>query len=113
MSACECERTDDANLAQSLYLLNSPSIDEKLTASHARAARLAGDSERTHEQRIRELYHWAYAREPVSQELAAAKRYIENGPREEAHESPDARLRHAYEDILWALINTKEFSFNH
>ena len=39
-SACECERSSEANLAQSLHLLNSAEIQGKLTAGNARAATL-------------------------------------------------------------------------
>ncbi len=112
-SACECERTEDANLAQSLHLLNSPHIHEKLTASQARAARLAADLDHTPQEKIRELYHRAYAREPETEELAAATQHIEDRAKGSTGESSEEGLRQAYEDILWALINTKEFIFNH
>ncbi len=112
-TACECERTEDANLAQSLHLLNSPHIHEKLTAGQARAALLAADPDRTHEEKIRELYHRAYAREPDTEELATATQHVEGKGKGSTGESPEAGLREAYEDILWALINTKEFIFNH
>src|SRR5690606_30612877 len=45
-SACECERTSDANLAQGLHLINSSEILVKLSAGDGRAAQLAGDKER-------------------------------------------------------------------
>ena len=37
-SACECERSSEANLAQSLHLLNSSEIQGKLTAASGNAA---------------------------------------------------------------------------
>ena len=112
-SACECERTEDANLAQSLHLLNSPHIQEKLTAGKARAALLAADPERPHQDKIRELYHRAYARDPDQDELAVAYRHIEGKEKSATGEGAETGRRQAYEDILWALINTKEFLFNH
>ncbi|GIW92054.1 MAG: S-layer protein [Pirellulaceae bacterium] len=102
-SACECERSSDANLAQSLHLLNSAEIQGKLTANDGRAARLAADQNRPLDQRIRELYLVSFSREPTSEEVAIAQGYIEK--------TGDARR--AFEDIVWALINTKEFLFNH
>ena len=42
-SACSCERSQDASLAQSLHLLNSKDIQAKLTAEKGRAALLAAD----------------------------------------------------------------------
>src|SRR5207248_6504555 len=42
-SACECERSMDASLAQSLHLFNSKEIGEKLTSASGRAALLAAE----------------------------------------------------------------------
>src|SRR5205085_1215686 len=67
-SSCECERSQDASLAQSLHLLNAKEIQEKLAADQGRAALLASDK-RTGEEKIRELYSWVYAREPDTEEL--------------------------------------------
>ncbi|NIP94534.1 MAG: hypothetical protein GWO24_14255, partial [Akkermansiaceae bacterium] len=36
-SACECERTDEVNLAQALHLVNSKNIRDKLASDQARA----------------------------------------------------------------------------
>lgn len=103
-SACECERSSEANLAQSLHLLNSGEIQGKLTNGAGKAATLAADKGRTHEQKVRELYLLAFSREPRPEELAVAVGHINKNA-----EDP----KRAYEDIVWALINTKEFLFNH
>lgn len=102
-SACECERSSDANLAQSLHLLNSAEIQGKLTASEGRAATLSADTSREQRSKIRELYLLSYSREPSEKELSIALGHIEK--------KGDAKP--AYEDIVWALVNTKEFLFNH
>jgi hypothetical protein len=103
-TACECERSTDANLAQSLHLLNGKEIQEKISRDGARTARLSGEKERPNEERIKELYRWVFAREPNSEELEVATGYIK---------SHEANVRGGYEDIVWALVNTKEFQFNH
>jgi hypothetical protein len=102
-SACECERSGEANLAQSLHLLNSSEIQGKLTSGNGIAARLANDKTRDSASKVRELYLLAFAREPLPEEAAIAVDHIEK--------SEDQRK--AFEDIVWALINTKEFLFNH
>lgn len=102
-SACECERSSEANLAQSLHLLNSSEVQGKLSAGTGRAALLAGQKERPRPEKVRELYLRVYSREPQADELAVAMQHLEK--------SPDEKL--AFEDILWALVNTKEFLFNH
>ena len=100
-SACECERSGDSSLAQSLHRYNSVEITKKVSGE--RAKRLASDK-RPVEDRIRDLYRIALSREPGAEELASMKEYLE---------SRTASVSAAYEDILWALVNTKEFMFNH
>jgi hypothetical protein len=100
-SSCECERTSSANLSQALHLLNSPEIQSKLAADTGRAARLASD-ERPEDQKINELYLSFFARLPTVEELKVALDYVTGRPNK----------REAYQNLLWALINTKEFQFN-
>jgi hypothetical protein len=103
-TACECERSQEANLAQSLHLLNSNEVQQKISGKTGRAASLAADKDRSHEVKIKELYRWVYSREPKANEMKIALAHIAK------HEkSPNT----AYEDIVWALVNTKEFLFNH
>ncbi len=103
-TACECERSQEANLAQSLHLLNSSEVQNKISSGAGRAVTLANQKERPHAERIQELYRWVYAREPDAEELKIAQGHIDKNKENE---------KIAYEDILWALINTKEFLFNH
>ncbi|HSH93839.1 MAG TPA: DUF1549 domain-containing protein [Roseimicrobium sp.] len=114
-SACECERSMDASLAQSLHLLNAKEIQDKIAADGGRAAALAGDTTRDDDQKIRELYLWAYSRSPLEKEVTLAKSHIAKIRNDKdgkpLAESQNRRM--AYEDIVWALINTKEFLFNH
>ncbi len=115
-SACECERTLDANLAQSLHLINSTTIQSKLTDSGGRAAKLAGKPDAPDEARIRELYLNAFSREPNVEELGTAVAHLETKRKraiEDEAVSEAQAEREAFEDILWALVNTKEFLFNH
>ena len=113
-SASESERTHDANLAQSLHLLNSRKIQEKVSDPRGRAVRLANDSSLTDEDRIRELYLWTLSRLPEEPEMEFALGYIRKRTQEsEAAAASRSRLQEAYQDTLWALLNTKEFLFNH
>jgi hypothetical protein len=102
-TACECERSQEPSLAQNLHLLNSEEIQGKLSADTGRAAVLAADKDRSDEQKITELYRTALGRHPKDGELKATLAYI----------AGKDNLREAYEDVVWSLINSKEFLFNH
>jgi len=113
-SACECERSQDASIAQALHLLNAKGIQEKLSSSKGSAALWAADT-RKDEEVLQELYLTAYARNPSPEEVAVAKAHIAK-PRKGADGNalaPQAARQQAYEDILWVVLNTKEFLFNH
>lgn len=102
ISACECERVSEANLAQALHLLNSDEIQGKLTRGGGRADLLAKDK-RPDAEKIEELFYWAFAHKPTKAQLDQALAHL-------AQHEKDKKV--AYENILWALLNTKEFVFN-
>ncbi|HEV3166324.1 MAG TPA: DUF1549 domain-containing protein [Isosphaeraceae bacterium] len=99
---CECERMTDASLGQSLMLLNSNDVQSKLSASGSRAEALAKDA-RPEPEKIEELFWAAFGRAPSSGESTSALAHLAARP---------DKKREAYEDILWALVNAKEFQFN-
>jgi hypothetical protein len=102
-SACECERVNEANLAQALHLLNSDEVQGKLARGNGRADALSRDP-RDDRAKVEELFIWAFARKPAPAEMEAAIAHINKlGP---------PQKKQAYENILWALLNTKEFVFN-
>jgi len=111
-TSCECERSQDASLAQSLHLLNAKDLQDKLASDKGRAADLAASAQ-SDDEKIRELYYVAYSREPEAKELATAKAHIEKLIKGKTEKELLAGKRQGYEDIIWALINTKEFLFNH
>jgi hypothetical protein len=101
-TACECERVTDASLGQSLMLLNSGDVQSKLVAPANRAEALAKDS-RPAPERVADLFWAAFGRAPEPDELARALAHLD------AHKD---NPRAAFEDLLWALINAKDFQFN-
>jgi hypothetical protein len=102
ISACECERVSEANLAQALHLLNSEEIQGKVARPGGRADVLAKDP-RPDAEKIDELFLWAFARKPTEEQRNKALEHI-------AKNASNKKI--AYENILWALLNTKEFIFN-
>ena len=106
ISACECERVNEANLAQALHLLNSDEVQGKLSRGGGRADRLSkADDKRPDAEKVEELFLWAFARKPTADDLKTALDHI-------AAQAKTAGKKAAYENIVWALLNTKEFAFN-
>lgn len=100
-SACECERNPEANLAQSLHLLNSQEVQGRLQGGKALPAMFAKDEARSLDELIDELYLRAFARHPTAAERETVRGHVEGA---------DNRQQ-AWEDILWAVLNAKEFQF--
>lgn len=113
-SVCECERVQSSSLAQSLHMLNSGELRTKLASPTGRAERLA-KAEQPAEAKIREVYLVAFSREPRSDELKIAMDFLAE-PRLNAAGQPldtQQAARESFQDLIWALANTKEFLFNH
>jgi hypothetical protein len=103
-SACECERVGSASLGQSLALLNSAEIQARIGAAGGLAETLAQADGPSDDIKISSLFWSAFGREPTGTERAAALDHLSR------HDS--GRRREAFEDLLWALVNAKEFQFS-
>ena len=114
-SVCECERIQSSSLAQSLFMINANDIRQKLAnQSTGRAQRLANDK-RPAKEKIEELYFAAFGRQPRPDELQTVLNYLTE-KRINAQGKPVDAGRAAfenYQDLIWALMNSKEFLFNH
>jgi hypothetical protein len=102
---CECERTSEPNIAQALHLMNSAGINDTLAAKNGRVATLlqGGTLGALPPRRIvDELYLAALSRFPTAEESRRGIQTVATA----------ANRQQAAEDLLWALLNTKEFVFN-
>lgn len=100
--SCECERPDEPTLAQAFQLINGPVVAALLEAEGNRIDRLlaAGAID---EAIIEEFYLAALCRAPSLEEQQAAL----------AHLSAADDRRAAIEDLVWALVSSKEFLLRH
>jgi hypothetical protein len=67
------------------------------------------ESGRTPEQVIEELYLRTLTRMPTEKEIAGLLEIVRSAPDAET----PAGLRETLEDGFWALLNSREFVFNH
>jgi len=101
-AACECGRNSAAaGLGQSLQLINGPEMQRKLGDGAGRAKRFGADTSRPVESQIEELFLAAYARRPTAVEVDEVRSHLDG----------KERSAEAYEDVIWVLINSKEFLF--
>lgn len=99
-SVCECERAPDPSLTQALHTLNGDTLTNKIASATGRIAtlRAAGKS---HDEIITELYLATLCRPPSDAERVMCQKFLSEAA------SPDE----CYQDLLWALMNSKHFLF--
>lgn len=95
---CECERSEETTLAQAFQLINGDTVRSVLEAPDNRLGSLL-DSGKPDEQILAELYLAALCREPSPEERRGALDHLDES---------EGR-RDAWEDVAWAIINSKEF----
>lgn len=100
--ACECERGGDATLAQALALINSRTLGTRLSTGNNRIARLI-TANKSDEEILHELYLATLSRVPTQREQQVNLLYVR----------ASEERRQGFEDVQWALFNTKEFLFRH
>lgn len=99
---CDCERSAQPGLPQTLYLFNDADFLKKLGKASAKLGTLLRESKDNH-QLVEELYLGTLARWPSASESKAALDYLN-----EDNDRPGRA-----EDLLWALLNHREFLVNH
>jgi hypothetical protein len=102
-SVCECERSSEPSITQALHLLNSPEIAEKLRSRKGTVRALARSTKMPAEI-VDEIFLATLGRYPAERERVLL---LETFPQD------GGDRRGAVEDVLWALLNTKEFLYNH
>ena len=99
-----CERDHEPNVAQAMNLVNGETINTLVTSSGNIVDRLLGRPDLRDEDRVEELYLAGLTRRPTDEELAEVKPKL----------AGDAVSRkQVLQDLLWAILNSKEFAYIH
>jgi hypothetical protein len=100
-TVCSCEVKIEPNLSQALHLLNGNTVSEKINEGGVIKAMLKSGEKR--DEIVDDLYLRCFARKPTEKELAAVNGFFKEGKKEDQ----------VLTDLFWALLNSKEFIFNH
>ncbi len=97
-----CDREQNVTVTQALHFVNGPEVQGKLAHPDGRLARWL-DSGKSDGEVLDEMFLATLARHPGAQEKDRLLTRIGSAK----------SRREVYEDILWAVLNSREFVFNH
>jgi hypothetical protein len=100
-TVCSCEVKTEPTLSQSLHMLNGDTVEGKVRGGGFIQRTLAAG--KTPDQVIESIYIRSLSRKPTGDELAKVKAAV----------AVDANPQAALEDVFWAVLNSREFMFNH
>ena len=101
---CECERSDEPSMVQVLHLSNGTTLNEKLAVPENHIAKWMKDLT-SDDALVEEIFLTCLSRPPAEKELAEIKAVL--------LETPADQRRQAIEDLIWGIVSSREFLFNH
>jgi hypothetical protein len=99
---CACERSDDGNIGQALALINGNDVNTKIESPQGRVQQLIHE-DKSDSDVINELFLATLSRRPNAREGTDARALIHAGK----------TRSEGISDLMWSLINSREFLFIH
>ena len=103
-TVCSCEVKMEPNLSQALHLLNGDTTQQRIRQGKVVETLL--NEKKSPADVIMKLYLTVLSRPPTDMESEKLLAAIDG-------QNDPAKVRETMEDIFWALLNSKEFIFNH
>ena len=100
-SVCSCEVKMEPNLSQALHLLNGSTVNSKIAQGNLVKRRL--DEGKLPQDILEEIYIRCLSRRPTEAERTSLNEVL----------LQNDNKQQVLEDIFWALMNSREFLFNH
>lgn len=100
-TACSCEVKMEPTLSQALHLMNGDTVNSKMQRGGVVKALMKEGL--APPQIVERIYIMTVSRKPTEQETEALSPLFAEG----------ANIEQGLEDVFWALLNSREFLFNH
>jgi hypothetical protein len=100
-TVCSCEVKMEPTLSQALHLINGDTVNGKINQGGVVKALL--EQKKFPEERVVDLYVRCFSRMPTKQELDKLVPLL----------APGRDQEQALQDLFWAMLNSREFLFNH
>ena len=97
-----CERDAKPQLTQALHLISGDTIHDKVHSPKSNIANWAKDTSLSNDQLIKRIFLTTLTRYPTVEERAAVHKQL-----------PSSERPAVFQDLLWAILNSKEFQYNH
>ena len=101
-SVCSCEVKMEPTLSQALHLMNGDAVNDRI--KQGRVVFKMIQEKKNDREIVEDLFLRVFGRMPLDKEWANVQQAITEDP---------AARQNVLEDLFWALLNSKEFYFNH
>lgn len=105
------ERSSDPSISQALHVINGDTLNKKLSNEGSSIGRMI-DLGLSDNRIVEHFTVAAFSRYPTDEEKARLAKLISDERAKAKGDGREAR-RQALEDLLWAMLTSKEFMFNH
>jgi hypothetical protein len=99
---CECERSEAPTMTQALLMVSGSLLNRKVIDANGRVSTMI-KAKTPPEKAVEDLFLCTVSRPPTLKERDEALAEVKSAP----------SLKEGLEDLLWSLLNTREFEFNH